>query len=170
MECGIIYIKICPPRGNRYEWIKYCYLTEAYPKRIKSELKEAVDYINTKFADSIVYPVDFLLHPGCTTTPEMVDEIANEMYSKFVTLCVKNFGDDFVRCVYSTGNIVNLPEHDDKHNVIHRYDKSDDKFDKFKDNPRNSTHAIHCSDHTNPVLIKVGHYLDSSDDAGIYKI
>lgn len=140
MKCGVIYIKTCPPRDHKYEWLKYCYITKSIPKPILDNIIQIAHNINTKYSNDIIIPMDIMLHPGCTTKPEKVDEIANDMYNQFSKLSETYGFPDTIRCVYSTGELSNI-----------NY---------------NSTHLLHHD----YVMIKVGHFLDKSDNPGLFKI
>jgi hypothetical protein len=61
---GVIYIKICPPKGHKSEWIKYCHLFSSTPKSFQENVKEIAHDINRKYADDIVIPMDITVHPG----------------------------------------------------------------------------------------------------------
>lgn len=146
MECGVIYIKVCPPKGHSLEWIKYCYIFDSVPKPIQQNLIHIANDINTKYSDDIIIPMDTMLHPGCTTNPDRVEEIANDMYDQFLELSDRQGFSNYVRCVYSVGDISDI-------NAIstHRlYHKSGRGYDD--------------------VMVKVGRFLDESDDTGIFRI
>jgi len=86
MEYGIIYIKICPPKGSPGEWIKYCHVFSSTPKSFQENVREIANNINTKHQEDIIIPMDITVHPGCTTTSESVEEIATDMYNQFLDL------------------------------------------------------------------------------------
>lgn len=140
MEYGVIYIKICPPKGHKSEWIRYCHILSATPKSFQQNAEDIANDINTKYSDSIVIPMDIDVHPGCTTTPEKVEEIATDMYNQFLELVERQGIPNSVRCVYSIGELSNI-------NV-------------------DSTHHLGNDE----VMVKVGRFLDESDEPGIYKI
>jgi hypothetical protein len=140
MEYGVIYIKVCPKDGTPGDWIKYCRILSDTPKSFQNNSKEIANYINTKYSDSIVIPMDIDVHPGCTTTPEKVDEIAQDMYNQFCELAERQGIPNSIRCVYSIGELSNV-------NV-------------------DSTHHLGNDE----LMVKVGHFLDESDEPGIYKI
>ena len=138
MEYGVIYIKLCPKGPG--EWIKYCHILSSTPDSFQQNVKEIANDINTKYSDSIVIPMDIDVHPGCTTTPESVEEIATDMYNQFCELADRQGISNSVRCVYSIGELRNVDV--------------------------DSTHHLGNDE----VMVKVGRYLDESDEPGIYKI
>jgi hypothetical protein len=140
MEYGVIYIKVCPKDGTPGDWIKYCHILSATPKSFQQNSEAIANDINTKYSDSIVIPMDIDVHPGCTTTPESVEEIATDMYNQFCELAERQGIPNSVRCVYSIGELSNVSV-DSTHNL------SNDE-----------------------VMVKLGHFLDESDEPGIYKI
>jgi hypothetical protein len=140
MEYGVIYIKICPPKGHPGEWIKYCHILSSTPKSFQKNVEDIANDINTKYSDSIVIPMDIDVHPGCTTTPESVEEVATDMYNQYCELVDRQGISNSVRCVYSIGELNNV-------NV-------------------DSTHHLGNDE----VMVKLGRFLDESDEPGIYKI
>lgn len=140
MEYGVIYIKVCPKKGTTGEWIRYCQILSATPKSFQQNVAEISNDINTKYSDSIVIPMDIDVHPGCTTKPESVEEIATDMYNQFSELAERQGVPNSIRCVYSVGEMDNVD-----------YE---------------STHYLPPY----PVMVKVGRFLDESYEPGIYKI
>lgn len=125
---------------NEYKWLKYCYIFSSLPKTIQQDITEIANNINTKWENYIVIPMDIDINPGCTTKPEKVEEIATDMYNQYLKLAEKHGFSNTIRCVYSIGELSNV-------NV-------------------SSTHLLHHYD----IMIKVGHFLDSSDEPGLFKI
>ena len=95
--------------------------------------------------DSIVIPMDIDVHPGCTTIPESVEEVATDMYNQFCELAERQGVPNSIRCVYSIGEIKNVNV-DSTHHIMPVGGKYDD------------------------VMIRVGHFLDESDEPGLFKI
>jgi hypothetical protein len=145
MEYGVIYIKVCPVKGSQAEWIKYCHIFSSTPASFQQNVKEIANDINTKYSDSIVIPMDVTVHPGCTTTKESVEEVATDMYNQFLELAERQGIPNSVRCVYSIGEVKDVNV-DSTHHIMPVFGKYDD------------------------VMIRVGHFLDESDEPGIYKI
>jgi hypothetical protein len=140
MEYGVIYIKVCPKDGTPGDWIKYCHILSATPKSFQKNAEDIANDINTKYSDSIVIPMDIDVHPGCTTTPESVEEVATDMYKQFCDLVERQGIPNSIRCVYSVGVLSNIDV--------------------------KSTHQLGNDE----VMVKIGHFLDESSDPGIYKI
>lgn len=140
MEYGVIYIKVCPVKGSQAEWIKHCHILSSTPKSFQQNVTEIASDINTKYSDSIIIPMDIDVHPGCTTTPESVEEVATDMYNQFCELVERQGIPNSVRCVYSVGGLSNIDV--------------------------DSTHHLGNDE----VMVKVGQYLDESDESGLFRI
>jgi hypothetical protein len=140
MEYGVIYIRICPPKGHPGEWIKYCHILSSTPKSFQENIKKIANDISDKYREDIIIPMDIAVHPGCTTTLEKVDEIATDIYNQFCGLVERQGIPNSVRCVYSIGEL--------------------------EDVNKESTHYLLPY----PIMVKVGRFLDESDEPGIYKI
>ena len=137
-EYGVIYIKVCPT-GNG-EWVKYCHFLSETPKSFQQNVETIANDINKKYSEDIVIPMDIDVHPGCTTKPEKVDEIAQDMYNQFSELAEIQGIPNSIRCVYSIGELENVNKESTHHLIAY------------------------------PVMIKIGRFLDESDEPGIYKI
>ena len=140
MRYGVIYIKICPKEGTPGEWIKHCHILSSTPKSFQQNVVIIANDINSKYSEDIVIPMDIDVHPGCTTVPESVKEIAEDMYSQLCEMVERQGIPNSVRCVYSIGEM--------------------EKVDV------DSTHHLPAY----PVMVKVGHFLDESDDPGIFEL
>jgi hypothetical protein len=140
MEYGVIYIKICPKKGTPGEWIRYCHILSSTPKSFQKNAEDIANNINTKYSDSIVIPMDIDVHPGCTTTPESVEEVATDMYNQFCDLAERQGVPNSIRCVYSVGELSNVEV--------------------------DSTH--HLGNYE--VMVRVGRFLDESDEPGIFRV
>jgi hypothetical protein len=139
-QYGVIYIKIYPKKGTPGEWIKYCHILSSTPLSFQQNVKDIANDINTKYSDSIIIPMDVNVHPGCTTTPESVEEVATDMYNQFCELVERQGISDSVICVYTIGEISNIDV--------------------------KSTHQLDNDE----CIVKIGHFLDELDEPGIYKI
>ena len=138
MRYGVIYIKICPKEGTPGDWIKYCNFLSETPKSFQQNVEMIANSINSKYSDEIVIPMDIDVHPGCTTTPESVKLIAEDMYNQFSELVERQGIPNSVRCVYSIGDLENVDKESTHHLIAY------------------------------PVLVKVGRFLDESDEPGIF--
>lgn len=144
MNYGLIYIKVLPPVGSSSEWIRYCYIFSFLPTSLQNNIKHIANDINTKWANDIVVAMDVMLHPGCVTTPEVVEDVATDMYNQYSEMMERQGIKDCVRCVYTVGEL--------------------------RDIDSDSLHHIPNMAPIDPVLIKLGHYLDESDESGLFKI
>jgi len=121
-------------------WIKYCHLFGALPEDLKDGIKKIVFSINYEYKDNLVIPMNVDAHPGCIVKSCSVDKIAETIYGMGSVLLNKLNVDPFVRVIYSIGEIRNV-------NI-------------------GSIHQVANDD----VMVKVGHYLDESDEPGIFGI
>ena len=141
MEVGVIYLKLVFPKGHKLGWLSHCGMNLVLPKDIYNEIKILTKKINTEYADDIIIPMDCRVMPGCTTKPESVDKVAKSMYDGFVYILNKlGVKDGGPRCVYSVGELSNVDV--------------------------KSTHHLGNDE----VMIKLGHFLDESDEPGLFKI
>ena len=140
MEYGVIYIKVLPERGTPYEWIRYCYIFSELPDSLQKNIIHISNDINSKYGSDIIIPMDNLLHPGCTTTVDKVEEVSKDMYNQFSEMLERHNIPPCIRCVYSIGEL------------------SDINTD--------STHHLGYD----PVMLKLGRFLDSSDECGIFRV
>ena len=140
MRYGVIYIKICPVEGSKGDWIKYCNTLSSMPKSFQQNVDIIANDINSRYSDDIVIPMDVDVHPGCTTTPEKVEEIANYMYQQYSELCERQGIPNSVRCVYSVGELESV-------NV-------------------DSTHHLG----NDGLMVEIGRFLDDSDEPGIFEL
>jgi hypothetical protein len=138
-EYGIFYLKTVFPKRHKLEWLNYLSLSRSLPKDLSEEIDNIANDINSR--EGIVIPLDRAIQPGCVTLPEIVEEVANEVYNRFCEIFEKLTGDkDCIRLVWGIGEIENVDEETTHH--LHHY----------------------------PILIKVGRFLDSSKKPGIYKV
>ena len=141
MEYGVIYLKVCPPVNHCSSWLKYVHMdTNIIPSEIRKHIRELAHKINDEHASDIIIDMDPILHPGCLTTKESVDVIASEIYNGFVKVMSEYVDCSCVRCVYSIGKIKNV-----------------------------NVDSVHHLGHDH-VMVKVGTFLDSSDEVGLFKI
>lgn len=143
-EYGVVYAKSAFPKGHKLEWLNYCALTNILPKDIQIEIKELSTYINDKYKDVIIVPMDNRIVPGCISTPESIDDIAKDIYDGMNNIFKKLIDEgNRVRLVYGVGEI-------------------------------HESHIVDCdSAHevgNYPIMIKVGRTLDSSNESGLYKV
>lgn len=133
-EYGILYARVVFPKKHRLEWLAHCALTGMLPKDLQTEIEKLSDHINQKWKDSIVIPMDNSIVPGCTTEPEVIEEVANDVYNGMLDIFKRLSGDEnCIRLVYGVGE---LPE------------------DHIKETE--STHQIGPF----PVMVRIGHFFD----------
>ncbi len=138
MEYGILYARAVFPKENRLYWLNFCNLTGLLPKDLQVEIKNLSTEINSRYKESIVIPMDNSIIPGCVTKPELIEEVANDIYQGMLNIFKRLSGDDnCIRLVYGVGE---LPE-------------------KYIKNVK-STHEIGSF----PIMIKIGHFLDYGPD------
>jgi hypothetical protein len=138
-EYGIFYLKTVFPRGHKLEWLNYLHIQNRIPKDLLDEIKLVSNEINSK--KGIIIPMDKSIDPGCVTTPETIEQIANEVYQKFCDIFEKLTGDkDCIRLVWGIGEIKNVDQ--------------------------DTTHHLNSY----PIVVKVGRLLDSSKKSGIFNV
>jgi hypothetical protein len=141
MEYGIFYLKTVFPKGHRLEWLNYLHISKSMPKDLSDELNLLVSEINSK--NGIIIPMDKGVDPGCVATPEIIEEVANEVYNRYCEIFERLTSDnvkDCIRLVWGIGEMEDV---------------------NYK-----STHYLPSY----PIMIKVGRFLDSSKKSGIYKV
>lgn len=89
---------------------------------------------------SLIIPMDFSVHPGCVSNVEEVDEVAKEIFEKLKDLAKKQGIENSIRCVYGIGELEDV-------NV-------------------ESIHYLKPYE----IMVKVGRFLDNSDEPGLFKI
>ena len=138
-EYGIFYLKTVFPRGHKLEWLNYLHIESGIPDDLLDKINVVADEIN--FKSGIIIPLDKSIQPGCVTTSEIVEEVANEVYQKFCDIFERLTGDkDCIRLVWGIGEIDNVD--------------------------KDTTHHLNSY----PIVIKVGRFLDSSKEPGIFKV
>jgi hypothetical protein len=121
-------------------WLKHCHILSSTPMSFQQNVVDIANNINSKYLNDIVIKMDVAIHPGCTTIPEKVEEVSTDMYNQYCELAERQGISDSVRCVYSIGELSNVDV--------------------------KSTHQLGNDE----VIVKVGRFLDESDEPGIYKI
>jgi hypothetical protein len=152
-----IYIPIfhSPVEDTKKE-IGLIYLKVVPPKSHKSEwvkychvkniMPKNIQLDITKLVSEInskynpIVEMDNKIHPGCAVLPTDVEKVASEMYLGFVEIFKSKIDAPCVRCVYTIGSDVVIYSNSSLHN---------------------------CSGYD---IIKLGRFLDSSDEAGIFKL
>jgi len=140
MEYGVFYLKTVFPKGHRLEWLNYLHISRAIPKDLSVELDLLISEINSK--EGIIIPMDKGVDPGCVTVPEIIEEVANEVYNRYCEIFERLTSDnvkDCIRLVWGIGEMEDV---------------------NYK-----STHDLPAYQ----IMIKVGRFLDSSKKSGIYK-
>lgn len=140
-EYGVFYLKTVFPKGHRLEWLNYLHISSALPKDLSDELNLLVSDINSK--DGIVIPMDKGVDPGCVTKPEIIEDVANEVYNRFCEIFEKLTSDNVKNCIRLVWG-----------------------FGEIEDVNYESTHYLPAY----PIMIKIGRFLDSSNMSGIYKV
>lgn len=134
-EYGILYAKVVFPSNHKLSWLNHCFLTNILPKDLQDEIKKLSTYINSKYKDSIVVPMDNRIIPGCVSKPELIEDIANDIYQGMLDIFKRLTGDEnCIRLVYGIGEV-------DKEHM---------------ENNVKSTHEVGNF----PIMIKIGTFLD----------
>lgn len=128
------------PKKGKLSWIKYCHIFSALPEPIQEGIKEVVNHINDKYKDDIIIPMGLDAQLGCVVKSEKVSIISTSIYNMCYNLLSTLFIEPNIRLVYSVGEINNI-----------------------------SVKSIHQV-YNDEVIIKVGRYLDKSNDVGMFQI
>ncbi len=105
-EYGIFYLKTVFPKGHRLEWLNYLHISRVIPKDLSDELDSLVSDINSR--NGIVIPMDKGVDPGCVTEPEIIEEVANEVYNRYCEIFERLTSDnvkDCIRLVWGIGEM-----------------------------------------------------------------
>jgi len=128
------------PKEENLGWVRFCHIYDAFPDPLMNVIKEVVTYINNKYKDDIIIPMGLDAQIGCVVKPEKADSIATSIFNIYSGLLSSISVQPCVRLVYTIGEL--------------------DMIDV------DSIHKLY------PELnvVRVGRYLDSSDETDIYKI
>ena len=128
------------PKSPKAEWLQYCHIFDAVPQVLQLDFQSIMERINSDYSDEMVVSIHENVHPGCIVLPEHVEEISQKLYEKYDELMFDLLGEHCVRCVYSIGDV-------------------DDPNDKV---------SIHQTSGNG--LVRLGRYLDYSDEIGLFKV
>lgn len=142
-EYGVLYAKVCVPRENKIHWLGHCAMYNILPKDLKKEIKILSENINKKYKDSIVIPMDKRIMPGITTNPEVIEQVAQDIFDGMNLMMEKITGDtNCIRLVWGIGEMDEEIEDRESSHMIGNY----------------------------PIMIKVGQTLDHGWKPGIFKV
>lgn len=142
-EYGVLYAKVCVPRENKIHWLGHCAMYNILPKDLKREIKILSENINKKYKDSIVIPMDKRIMPGITTNPEVIEQVAQDIFDGMNLMMEKITGDtNCIRLVWGIGEMDEEIEDRESSHMIGNY----------------------------PIMIKVGQTLDNGWKPGIFKV
>ena len=125
---------------DKLSWIKYCHIFAALPQELQDGIKIIVDELNEKYKDDLIIPFSYTSQTGCLVNPNVYSKVAEELYIKYDNMMKKYIDDSSIRIVCGIGDIKRID------------------FD--------SVHKLHPE----PIVVKVGHTLDSSNDTGIWGV
>jgi hypothetical protein len=137
MKCGVMYVKLVPNTDD-LKWIRYCYLIKSLPIAMQRSIEETVSYINNKYKDYLITPMNLGVHPGCIVMPEFTDIVAKDVFDKYNEMMKKYTDTPSVRCMCLIGEVTN----------------------PYSSDNINTTYG--------PALVKLGRTLDLTDDAGLF--
>ena len=127
------------PKSPKAEWMQYCHIFDALPDFLQLDFQSTTSRINEEYSDKLIVSLKDEVHPGCIVLPEHTQEIANRLYNIFDELMFDVLNEHCVRCVYAIGEV----------------DSPNDKI------------SINQS-HGNG-LVRLGRFLDCSNEIGIFK-
>ncbi len=125
---------------DQLTWIKYCQIFSALPKQLQNDIRTIVDDLNEKYKSDLIVPFSYTPQTGAVVNPMSYNKIVQDLYDRYDSMMKKYISEPSIRIVVDVGNIENTDF--------------------------NSVHKLRPE----PVVVKVGHKLDSSDDSGIYRI
>lgn len=128
------------PKSPKAEWIQYCHLFESLPQVLQLDLMSVISRINEKYQDEMISPLFDNVHPGCIVKLESVDKIAKELYERYDDLMSELLDEHCIRLVCSVGEV---------------------------ENPNREVNTHHSSGNG---LVRLGRFLDFSNDIGIFRI
>lgn len=149
-EYGILYSTPIFPKEHKLYWLNYAF--GAMPKDLSDKVKELSEFINNKFSDKIIIPLDNNIKPGLVSEPEVIEEIANLVYNGFNNIFKELTGDDNCYIV-----VWSIGEMDQPEELIRQGTRI------------KSTPTLHNVDNY-PVVVKVGHKIDELKSPGLYKV
>lgn len=142
-EYGIFYAKYVFPKNHKLHWLGHCGLFNILPSELKIKITELTDRINLEYKDDIFIPMDKRVITGCTTTPESIEKISNDVYTSMNNIMKDLINEDnCVRLVYGVGFL--------NKEWIEKETKSTHEIGNF------------------PIMIKIGHTLDNYWEPGIF--
>lgn len=140
-EYGVLYLRPIFPKEHKLYWLNYV-RGKTGANDLDNEIKDLSDRINTQYSEYIVLKLDDKVHPGCATTPDMIEVIANDIYVSISEIYERLTGEkNVIRLVWGIGEM-----------EITKSDVTLHHLDSF------------------PILIKVGHELDDFNETGIFKV
>lgn len=142
-EYGVLYLKPVFPEGHKKQWLNYVKIGVGIPKELSSILDGFVERTNKKFKDYIHLKLDKGLQPGLLCDADRVEEIARFIYNGYCDAFDAANIKPYLRLVYTTGTI-------------------DEKY-------INEVDTVHHLPPL-PVMVKLGRFLDSEKETGIFKI
>jgi len=147
---GILYAGTKFPKEHRLEWLNYAF--GRMTKDLSDKVKVLVRSINDKYSDKIIIQLDENLHPGLVCEPEVIEEIANIFYNGMCDIIKDLTGEENVYCVVWSIGDMPQKEHLLKSATI------------IQERP--TLHHVNSY----PVIVKVGHKLDSMKTGGLIKV
>ena len=151
-EYGILYASPAFPKEHKLYWLNYAF--GQMPRDLSEKVTELSEFINSKFSDKIIIPLDNSIKPGIVCEPDIIEEIANLVYKGFNDIFKELTSDGCYAVVWSIG------EMDQSEELIRQ-------ATRIKDKP-----TLHNVD-SYPVVVKVGRKLDkltSTQSTGLYKV
>ena len=125
---------------DKLSWIKYCNIFGALPTFIQNDIKIIVDELNEKYKNDLIIPFSYTPQTGCLVNPKNYSNVVGELFIKYDSMMKKYNDNPSIRIVFGIGDIERID------------------FD--------SVHKLHPE----PIIVKIGHTLDSSDETGIWRV
>ncbi len=149
-EYGILYARPSFTKGHKLEWLNYAF--GQMPKDLSDKIKELIESLNNKYSDKIIIPLDYNTKPGLVCEPDIIEEIANSVYNGYNQIFEDLVGENNCYVVVWSIGEMEQPEELIRQGT------------RVQDVP-----TLHNIDPYN-LVTKVGMYLDSQKQPGIYKV
>lgn len=149
-EYGILYARPRFPKGHKLEWLNYAF--GQMPRDLSDKIKDLIGTLNSKYSDKIIIPLDYNTMPGLVCEPEVIEEIANLVYNGYNQIFQDLVGES--NCYVVVWSIGDMEQPEELIRQATRVVE---------------TPTLHNIDPYD-LVTKVGRYIDSQKQPGIYRV
>lgn len=147
---GILHARPRLQKGHKLEWLNYAF--GQMTKDLSDRIKELIGTLNSKYSDKIIIPLDYNTMPGLVCEPEVIEEIANLVYNGYNKIFQDLVGES--NCYVVVWSIGDMEQPEE---LIRQ-------ATRVAETP--TLHNIYPYD----LVTKVGGYIDSQKEPGIYRV